>query len=181
MLLPSAVKMFLQELESEVTQLCGSRSKHGAENLRWGKQKGSIVLGNQHVALEKTRVRDRDGKEINLKTYEEFQNPKVFEQNVFAEGLKKVSQRDYQKALPKIAASFGFSKSSVSRKWIKATAKKLEEFQNWSLKEIDIRAVFIDGKRFKSKESSSRLALALAAQSTFSGVINLQQKTQKVV
>ena len=151
MLLPSAVKMFLQELENEVEQLCGSRSKHGAENLRWGKQRGSIVLGNQHVALEKTRVRDRDGKEVNLKTYEEFQDPKVFEQNVFAEGLKKVSQRDYQKGLPKIAASFGFSKSSVSRKWIKATAKMLEEFQNRSLKEMDIRAVFIDGKRFKKQ------------------------------
>ena len=151
MLLPSAVKMFLQELESEVEQLCGSRSKHGAKNLRWGKQKGSIVLGNQHVALEKTRVRDRDGNEVNLKTYEEFQDPKVFEQNVFAEGLKKVSQRDYQKGLPKIAASFGFSKSSVSRKWIKATAKMLEEFQNRSLKDMDIRAVFIDGKRFKKQ------------------------------
>ena len=48
MLLPSAVKMFLQELEDEVVQLCGSRSKQGSENLRWGKQedrryKGRIV------------------------------------------------------------------------------------------------------------------------------------------
>jgi putative transposase len=151
MLLPSAVKMFLQELESEVEHLCGSRSKQGAANLRWGKQNGSIVLGNQHVALEKTRVRDRAGKEVNLKTYEEFQDPKVFQQNVFAEGLKRVSQRDYQKGLPKIASSFGFSKSSVSRKWINATAKKLEEFQNRSLVEMDIRAVFIDGKRFKKQ------------------------------
>ncbi len=151
MLLPPAVKMFMQDLEKEVEQLCGARSKHGGENVRWGKQNGSIVLGNQHVALEKTRVRDRAGKEVNLKTYEDFQDPKIFQQNVFAEGLKKVSQRDYQKGLPKIAASFGFSKSSVSRKWIKATAKKLEEFQNRSLKEMDIRAVFIDGKRFKKQ------------------------------
>ena len=151
MLLPSAVKMFLQELESEVEQLCGSRSKQGGTNLRWGKQNGSIILGNQHVALEKTRVRDRNGKEVNLKTYEDFQDPRVFQQNVFAEGLKKVSQRDYQKGLPKIASSFGFSKSSVSRKWINATAKKLEEFQNRSLTEMDIRAVFVDGKRFKKQ------------------------------
>ena len=74
MLLPSAVKMFKKELESEVEQLCGARSKHGGENVRWGKQNGSIVLGNQHVALEKTRVRDRAGKEVNLKTYEDFMN-----------------------------------------------------------------------------------------------------------
>ena len=48
MLLPPAVKMFMQDLEKEVEQLCGARSKHGCENVRWDKQKGSIVLGNQH-------------------------------------------------------------------------------------------------------------------------------------
>jgi transposase-like protein len=83
-----------------------------------------------------------------LKVYEDFQNPKLFEQQVFAEGLKKVSQRDYEKGLSTIANSFGFKKSSVSRKWINATAKKLDELQSRSLTELDIRAVFIDGKRF---------------------------------
>jgi putative transposase len=62
--------------------------------------------------------------------------------------LKRVAQRDYKKGVQQIASSFGFTKSSVSRKWIKATAKKLEDLQKRSLKEMDIRAVFIDGKRF---------------------------------
>lgn len=151
MMLPSAVKIFLQELEKEVDELCGAFNKHKAENVRWGSQKGSIVLGNQHIAMEKARVRDRAGNEVELKTYKQFQDPALFEQAVFAEGIKKVSQRDYPKGLSKIASSFGFSKSSVSRKWIKATAKKLEQFQSRSLKEMDIRAVFIDGKRFKKQ------------------------------
>ena len=66
MLLPPAVKAFLKELESEVEQVCGELSKHGGKNLRWGSQSGSIVLGNQHVAIEKPRVRSRDGQELNL-------------------------------------------------------------------------------------------------------------------
>ena len=149
-LLPPAVKMFIQELEKEVDQLCGDRYRHSDNpNHRWGSQKGSIVLGNQHVAIEKPRVRSTaSGKEVQLKVYEDFQNPKLFEQQVFAEGLKKVSQRDYEKGLPTIANSFGFKKSSVSRKWINATAKKLDELQSRSLTELDIRTVFIDGKRF---------------------------------
>ena len=149
-LLPPAVKMFIQELEKEVDQLCGDRYRHTADqNHRWGSQKGSIVLGNQQVALERPRVRSSaTGKEIKLQTYEDFQDPKMFEQKVFAEGLKKVSQRDYEQGLSTIANSFGFKKSSVSRKWINATAKKLDELQNRSLTELDIRAVFIDGKRF---------------------------------
>jgi len=149
-LLPPAVKMFIQELEKEVDQLCGQRYRHSEEqNSRWGSQKGSIVLGNQYIAIEKPRVRSSvSGKEVKLKVYEEFQDPKLFEQQVFAEGLKKVSQRDYEKGLSTIANSFGFKKSSVSRKWINATAKKLDELQSRSLTELDIRTVFIDGKRF---------------------------------
>ena len=150
MLLPPAVKAFMKELEAEVDQVCGQLSKHGGTNLRWGSQPGSIVMGNQQVAVEKPRVRGRDGKEVQLDVYQKFQDPSIFQEQVFAEGLKKVSQRDYQKGLQKITSSFGVSKSSVSRKWINVTAKKIEELQKRSLKELDIRAVFIDGKRFSN-------------------------------
>ena len=147
-LLPPAVKAFIAECEKEVDQLCGDRYKHGKTNHRWGSQNGSIVLGNQHVALEVPRVRSKDGKEIVLKNYQDFQDPRIFDQAIFTEGIKKVSQRDYEKGVQKIANSFGFKKSSVSRKWVKTTAKKIEDLQMRSLKEMDIRAVFIDGKRF---------------------------------
>ena len=105
-------------------------------------------MGNQNVALEVPRVRGKDGSEVKLQTYQDFQDPRLFEQAVFAEGIKKVSQRDYEKGVSQIANSFGFTKSSVSRKWIQATARKIEDLQKRSLKEMDIRAVFIDGKRF---------------------------------
>jgi putative transposase len=150
MLLPPAVKAFLKELESEVEEVCGAVGKHGGQSLRWGKQAGSIVLGNQHVAIEKPRVRSRWGAEVHLETYKRFQDPSLFQEQVFAEGLRKVSQRDYQRGLQKITSSFGVSKSSVSRKWINVTAKKIEELQKRSIKELDIRAVFIDGKRFSN-------------------------------
>lgn len=147
-LLPPAVKAFIAECEKEVDQLCGHRYRHGKTNHRWGSQNGSIVLGNQHVALQVPRVRTKDGKEIVLQNYQDFQDPRIFDQAIFIEGIKKVSQRDYEKGVQKIANSFGFKKSSVSRKWIKTTAKKIEDLQMRSLKEMDIRAVFIDGKRF---------------------------------
>jgi hypothetical protein len=71
-LLPPAVKAFIQELDREVEQLCGSRYKHGKTNQRWGTQKGSIILANQHVAVERPRVRSKDGSEVILKTYDEL-------------------------------------------------------------------------------------------------------------
>jgi len=147
-LLPPAVKAFIAECDLEVKKLCGDRYLHGKVNNRWGSQNGSIVLANQRVALEVPRVRGKDGKEVRLQTYEDFQNPKLFDQAVFTEGIKKVSQRDYAKGVSKIANSFGFKKSSVSKRWIHATAKKIDDLQKRSLKELGIRAVFVDGKRF---------------------------------
>lgn len=69
-LLPPAVKMFIRDCVDEVEQLCGERYKHGKENVRWGDQKGSIVLANQQVAVPKLRVRSKSGEEVPLKTYE---------------------------------------------------------------------------------------------------------------
>lgn len=149
MLLPPAVKAFYAELEAEVEALCGKRHSRGTPAHRWATQPGSIQLGNQKVAIEKPRVRNQElNREVPLYTYARFQDPSLFDANVFEQGLKRVSQRDYEKGLPKIAQSFGISKSTVSRRWIKVTEKQVEKLLHRDLKSLDIVAVFIDGKRF---------------------------------
>lgn len=147
MLLPPAVKAFFTELEKEIETLSGNRNSRSGTASRWGTQAGSIVLGNQRVSIKKPRLRDEAG-EVTLATYARFQDPGVFDSQVFEQGLKHVSQRDYEKGLPQIAASFGVSKSTVSRSWVKSTKKQVEKLLTRSLRELDIVAVFIDGKRF---------------------------------
>jgi putative transposase len=147
-LLPPAVKDFLTRCDLEVAGLCGARHARGDGLLsRWGTQAGSIYLGGQQVAVQKPRVRGETG-EVRIPTYERFQDPKLFDQQVFQEGVRRVSQRDYEKGLPKIAASFGMSKSAVSRSWVKATESQLEKLRTRDLKSLGIVVVFIDGKRF---------------------------------
>lgn len=149
MLLPPAVKAFYAELEAEVEALCGKRHSRGTSAQRWATQPGSIQLGNQRVAIEKPRVRDQgSNREKTLYTYARFQDPSLFDENVFEQGLKRVSQRDYEKGLPKIAQSFGISKSTISRRWIKVTEKQVEKLLHRDIGPLDIVAVFIDGKRF---------------------------------
>ena len=149
MFLPPTVKAFYKQMEEELDALCGPRYSRGSEVKRWASQKGSIVLGNQQVAIEKPRVRNLElNKEVPLYTYARFQDPKIFDQAIFEQGLKHVSQRDYEKGLPTISASFGVKKSSVSRRWIKSTKKQVEKLLNRDLRPLKIVAVFIDGKRF---------------------------------
>jgi transposase-like protein len=150
MLLPPAVKEFIRLVGDEVEYLCGKRYEHGTANQRWGSQTGTIVLGKQKVRVEKPRVRNQQsGRETKIPIYERFKDDRLFDEQVFAEGLKKVSQRDFQRGMPKIAASFGFTKSSVSRRWIKATEARLKELNSRDIAAMDIVAVFIDGKRFR--------------------------------
>src|SRR5271168_2163493 len=85
-LLPPAITRFIKECEREVEQLCGKRYQHGKQNQRWGDQKGSIILANQQVAVPRLRVRSKVDGEIPLKTYEDFQDPRLFDQAVFTEG-----------------------------------------------------------------------------------------------
>lgn len=170
MMLPESVKAFMKELEVEVSQICGARYAHGKINRRWGSQYGSVIIGDQRVAIERPRVRSKDGHEVQLQTYERFQDPSLFDREVFTEGIKRVSQRDYEKGVKTIASSFGFKKSSVSRRWIKATAKKIDELQKRSLKEMDIRAVFIDGKRFRKHGVIVALGIAIDGRKFILGI-----------
>ena len=150
MMLPSSLKAFFSDLEDELNLLCGDRYRHSDHVLtRWGNQPGSIILGRQKVALQRPRVRNRTTEqEVIPRTYARFQDPTLFDAAVFQEGIKRVSQQDYSKGLPKIAASFGVSKASVSRSWIKSTEKQLKILLQRNLAGHQIVAVFIDGKRF---------------------------------
>jgi transposase-like protein len=171
LMLPPAIKAFYSDMGRELKDLCGERYSRSGEIYRWGESKGSIVLGKQKVAITKPRLRNGEtGEEVPLPSYERFQDPELFQDGVFIEGMKKVSQRDYEKGLPKIASSFGVSKSSISRRWIKATAKKLDELLNRDLKPLDIIAVFIDGKRFSKYGVVVALGVAMSGKKYILGI-----------
>jgi putative transposase len=174
LMLPPAVKAFYEELERDVKRTCGARGKHDVKDgLRWGKQRGSAFFANQRVAVEHPRVRSKTtGTELVPEAYARFQNPKLFEQSVFVYGMKHVSQRDFAKGLPLVAASFGVSKSSVSRRWINATSKKLDELMERDLSAMDIVAIFIDGKRFKKH------GVVVAHDSCIQRVVLVSSRTQ---
>jgi hypothetical protein len=90
---------------------------------------------HQRIAVEKPRVRSKDGREVPLKIYDEFQDPKLFEEAVLAEGIKRVSQRDYETDVRRIANSFGFKKSQVWADFIEQSCPiSAQNFFSFSVK-----------------------------------------------
>ena len=147
-LIPLGLEAVRDLLEQEVSNLVGDRySRTGSENSRWGSNPGSVYLGDQKVSVGVPRVRNTaTGKEVELDSYAGLKDDGHFNEQVFSHVINGISTRKYEKAAELVPETFGIKKSSVSRKFKAATAKKLQELFERDLSKEDIIAIFIDGK-----------------------------------
>jgi putative transposase len=140
-----------QFIQAEVEQLVGPKYSREKENeiFRWGCQPGSILLGAQKAPISKPRVRQRleDGssEEISLESYSAFNNPEAISQAVLNRLLSGVSSRDFSRTVEQVSNAAGLSKSTFSRKAIKATAEMAKKFEEKNLAELQIQVILIDG------------------------------------
>lgn len=164
-LIPIGLMKVEEELQGEVKRLCGARYERGSSYDRYGYDPGSVVLGGQRVGIRRPRVRDQqNGREVGLDTYSRLQSSKEADDLVMRRLLAGISCGKYELAAGAIPEAFGLSGSSVSRKFIKVSAKKLKELQDRDLSVYDLVALWIDGKRF------SRDGLIVAVGLTIEGV-----------
>lgn len=142
-------------LTEEVKALAGDRYKRNGKpgHLRWTKQWGSVYLGEQKLPLRYQRVRDRmKGKEVELTTYKRLQEPHRTDEGLLTKILLGLSCRRYQDCSEAIPEAFALSPSTVSRRFIRASTKKLRELMERRLDSYDLVALIIDGKRFAEDE-----------------------------
>jgi transposase-like protein len=110
---------------------------------KWAYQKGSIYCGDQKVRVNHPRLRGPQG-EIALALYETLKQPGAFSEELLGKALRGISGRRYGETVIDTASAFGVSASSISRRFIEATATKLKEFKERDLSGISAFAVFID-------------------------------------
>jgi putative transposase len=138
-------------LEEEVARLCGPRySREAGLASRWGYGPGEAVLGGRRVKLERPRVR-KDGQEVDLKTYTDFQREDPLTDRAVEQMLVGVSTRKYARSLEPLgsaAEDFGTSKSAVSRRFVGKTAAQLEMTLNTPLSDRVWVALMVDGLYF---------------------------------
>lgn len=166
MLIPLGLQAIADELQSEVVKIAGARySRTHPDFKRWGCNEGSVFLGDQKVPIAVPRVRDvLNSKEIPLSSYQGFQNPGSIDEVVFKRLINGISTRKYEKAALEVPATFGIKKSSISRKFIRASARKLKECLERDLSGYDIVSIFIDGKGFAENEVIIALGITLTGE-----------------
>ena len=164
-LIPIGLEAVDDVLQRQVLELVGDRydRKDFDQPLRrWGKQKGWVYLGDQKVPIEVPRVRDTSlDAEVPLKAYKALQSPRKLDEGMLIRVLKGISCRNYKACAQAVPETFGMSASSVSRRFIKASAKKLKEFQERSLDDYDFVALFIDGKSFADEQMVIALGVTM--------------------
>ena len=113
LLIPLGLKAVEEELQREVEQLVGCRTNRSTENRRWGKNPGSVYLGDQKVRIKVPRVRDTVlRQEVPLQSYQTFRQTKVLDHQVLHRVINGISQRQYEQAALCVPETFGIKKSS---------------------------------------------------------------------
>jgi putative transposase len=154
-LIPIGLWHVKEVLEQEVRQLAGERYRRNGllGYNRWGKQGGFVYLSDQKLPIEVPRVRDqRERKEVSLRSYERLQEPRGGDEGVLKRILHGLSCRSYEACAEAVPEAFGLRGSTVSRRFIRASAKQLKRLCERRLEGYDFVVLIVDGKSFGSDE-----------------------------
>jgi putative transposase len=135
-------------LEDEVNQRCGLRYERAAERTltRYGHQRGMAVIAGQKLPIPRPRLRyTRQCGEADLETYAQLQSPDAMPESVLKRLVRGVSCRDYEGVIDLAREGFGVQKSSVSRSFVKASAKEVRQLAERRFDGLRFPVIYLDG------------------------------------
>jgi len=183
-LIPLGLLAVAEALKQEVAALAGERySRTGGLPgiVRWSQQRGSVFLADQKVAITYRRLRDRaKNREVPLRTYQGLQQSQEADPIILCKILRGLSCRFYAECAKTIPAAFGLSPSSLSRRFIRASARKLQQLCERRLESHDFVALFLDGKTFQEDEMVIALGITLSGEKVILGFIQTGTENERV-
>ena len=183
-LIPLGLQAVAEELQKAVVELAGPRYQRKASDQplrRWGSQLGSVYLADQKLPVDVPRVRNvANDTEVPLDVYQALQTPRQMDEGLLLRMLKGIATRNYEACAETVPEAFGLSRSSVSRRYVKGTARKLAEFQERSLEGYDLVALFLDGKSFADEEIIIALGVTLDGQKIPLGFVQATTENERV-
>ena len=103
-----------------------------------GLSSGRCTLADQKLPVDVPRVRNvANHTEVPLDVYQALQTPRQMDGGLLLRMLKGIATRNDEACAETVPEAFGLSRSSVSRRYVKGTARKLAEFQERSLEGYD--------------------------------------------
>lgn len=125
-------------------ELTAKAAQDGEKIYSWGYQPGSVFIGDTKEKVTKPRAKLKDGSEVQIPSYEKLKESGVFSEELLGQMMAGLSARQYKATVGKAAEAFGVSPSSVSRHFVRASAKKLKAFVERDLSDFKPFAILLD-------------------------------------
>ena len=184
-LIPLGLRAVEDALLAEVTTLAGPRYARDDDHpavVRWGTQPGSIYLADQKLPITVPRVRDRAAQcEVPLATYAGLQTPRAHDVGLFRKVLGGLSCREYEAAAEAVPEAFGLAKSSVSRRFIRASAQELRRLQERRLDDAEWLVLVLDGKTFAGDQLVIALGVTVTGEKRILGLVQTASENKRVI
>ncbi|MCO4098219.1 MAG: IS256 family transposase [Gemmatimonas sp.] len=183
-LIPLGLQAVEDALQQEVLALAGPRYAHadGRPGIaRWGAQAGSVFLADQKLPIQVPRVRDRaTNTEVPLATYAQLQTPRGQDVGLFRRVLGGLSCRDYEAAAEAVPEAFGLTKSSVSRRFVRASAKALQTLHERRHDDAEWLVLLLDGKAFADDQVVIALGVTTTGEKRLLGLVQTATENKRV-
>jgi transposase-like protein len=183
-LIPLGLEAVGEALRQEVVTLAGERYARAGgrpELVRWGRQRGSVYLADQKLPVVVPRVRDRARQlEVPLATYQQLQQPRAVDEGLFRRILGGLACREYGACAEAVPEAFGLARSTVSRRFVRASARRLRELQERSLTGERWVALLIDGKTFAEDQLVIALGVTLRGEKRVLGLVQTATENGRV-
>jgi transposase-like protein len=127
------------------------------------------------------RARDQgEGKKVRLRSYEQLQMPRDRDEGVLRRILHGLSCRSYEECAGTVPEAFGMSGSTVSRRYIRASAKELKKLGERGLEGYEFVVLMLDGKSFGSDELVTGLGVTSDGRKIPLGFIQIGAENERV-
>lgn len=141
-----------QVMADELTRRIGPKhARLAGREANWhGTTTGPVVLGGRLVSVERPRGRTTDGHEVELDSWAVFSSKDLLDQLTAERVLAGVATRRHGDVSEPLSAEIeeqakGTGRSSVSRRWKRATEAALAELMARDLSVLEVAVAMVDG------------------------------------
>ncbi len=183
-LVPLGLLHVQELLDEEIRTLAGeryARKEAWTEGRRHGSNPGSVRMAGQRVPVRVPRVRRAGGGEVPLRSYAALRGTGDVDDLLLLRVLYGISCRNYEAAAEATPGAIGLSSSTVSRRFIQASATKLRELQERDLSREDVAVLVLDGKTFGESTLVVALGITLSGGKRFLGFVETDTENAQVL
>ncbi|MGI6128879.1 MAG: IS256 family transposase [bacterium] len=148
------IQALMTLMDQDIEAVAGPKGKHDTARTayRHGFQDTTIPMGNQRLAIKRPRARSIEtNAEIPIPSYEAFANDNELLEAALNRMLYGMSSRDYRHGIENyngVAKTSGTSKSAISQRFIKASAKEAGKVLSRRFDDETFPVLMIDGIGF---------------------------------